>query len=173
MVWRVTKVICEVGLAQVVVVVGAQARAVTLALDGLPVEIVLNEGWAAGMSGSLRIGLGALRPEVQAALLILADQPALKPDLLRMLVARYRATRAPIVAPFFQGRRGNPVLFDRMLFQELLAVQGDQGGRAVIARREDQVERVEVDQAAVLLDVDTRQDYEQAQNGELTGPCGT
>jgi molybdenum cofactor cytidylyltransferase len=163
MVRRVTGVVCEAGLAQVVVVVGAQAEAVTQALDGLPAEIVVNEEWATGLSRSVKVGLGALQPEVQAALLILADQPALTASLLQLLVARYQATQAPIVAPVFQGRRGNPVLFDRVLFPELLAVEGDQGGRAVIARHKDQVESVVVDQAAVLLDVDTQQDCEQAQ----------
>jgi molybdenum cofactor cytidylyltransferase len=54
------------------------------------------------------------------------------------------------------------VLFDRTLFPELLAVTGDQGGRAVIARHGDEVERVEVGEAAALLDVDTRRDYERA-----------
>lgn len=163
MVRRVTEAVCELGLAQVVVVVGAQAGAVTHALEGLPVEITLNEGWTLGLSGSMKIGLRALEPEVQGALLILADQPALTPDLLQMLVTRYQVTRAPIVAPVFRGRRGNPVLFDRMLFPELLAVEGDQGGRKVITRYKEQVESVEVDQAAVLLDVDTQQDYEQVQ----------
>lgn len=163
MVRRVTGAVCELGLAQVLVVVGAQAEAVTKALDGLPVEIVVNEDWAAGLSGSMRVGLEALRPEIQATMLILADQPALTPGLMQTLVAHYEATQAPIVAPLFRGRRGNPVLFDRTLFPELLAVEGDQGGRTVIARHKDQMESIEVDHAAVLLDVDTQQDYEQIQ----------
>lgn len=162
MVRRVTEAVCGAGLAQVVVVVGAHAEAVTQALAGLPVEIIVNQAWAAGLSTSMRMGLRALRPEVQAALLVLADQPALSPDLLKTLVVRYRATKARIVAPCFQGQRGNPVLFDRALFAELLAVTGDQGGRAVIARHGDEVERVEVGEAAALLDVDTRRDYERA-----------
>jgi molybdenum cofactor cytidylyltransferase len=162
MVRRVTEAVCAADLAQVVVVVGAQAEAVTDALTDLPVDIVINKAWADGMSTSLRAGIEALDTEIQAVLVVLADQPALTPSLLRTLVDRYYTTEAPIVVPFYQGQRGNPVLFDRSLFTELLAVEGDRGGRVLISRYQDQVERVDVDDSSVILDVDTRQDYEKA-----------
>lgn len=160
MVRRVVQALDSAGLAQVVVVVGARAEAVKQALEDLPVRIVRNRQWAEGMSGSLRVGVEALRPDIQAAFVVLADQPGLTPDLFRSLVSRYQATNAQIVAPFYGGRRGNPVLFDRVLFADLRAVEGDQGARAFLALHEDLVERVEVDTLAVLLDVDTRQDYD-------------
>ena len=161
MVRRVTEAMCESGLGQVVVVVGAHAEAVTAALAGLPVEIVTNQDWAEGMSTSLRAGLGALGPEVQAVLIALADQPALTPDLLRTLVARHQSSGAPITAPFYRGQRGNPVLFDRNLFPDLLAVEGDRGGRALFARYQGQIECLEVDDPAVIQDIDTYEDYER------------
>jgi molybdenum cofactor cytidylyltransferase len=157
----VVEAVCRAGLAQVVVVVGAHAEAVGQALTGLTVEIVVNEAWAEGMSTSMRAGLGAVWPEIEAVVLVLADQPALTSDLVRTLVARYQATRALIIAPFYQGQRGNPVLFDRALFAELLAVEGDRGGRLLIVSHQEQVERVEVDDPAVIMDIDTRQDYEK------------
>ncbi|MGQ9599339.1 MAG: molybdenum cofactor cytidylyltransferase [Anaerolineae bacterium] len=161
MVRRVTQTVVAAGLAQVIVVIGAQADRVREVLHDLPVEIVVNEQWPAGMSRSLRAGLQAVQPEIQAALIVLADQPTLTPPLLQKLVARYQATRAAIVTPFYQGRQGNPVLFDRSLFAELVAVEGDQGGRSLLARYQAQIERVEVDDPAVILDIDTRDEYEQ------------
>jgi molybdenum cofactor cytidylyltransferase len=163
MVRRVARAVCEAGLDQVVVVTGAHAGEVGRALAGLPVQLAHNRDWQEGMSTSLREGLDALRPEIQAALIVLADQPALTARLLGSLVAHYRATGAPIVAPVLQGKRGNPVLFDRELFDELLAVEGDQGGRAVLTRHAAQVEPVKVDDPAVFFDVDTLQDYAEAQ----------
>lgn len=161
MVRRVTQTVVAAGLAQVIVVIGAQADRVREVLHDLPVEIVVNEQWPAGMSRSLRAGLQAVQPEIQAALIVLADQPTLTPPLLQKLVARYQATRAAIVTPFYQGRQGNPVLFDRSLFAELVTVEGDQGGRSLLARYQAQIERVEVDDPAVILDIDTRDEYEQ------------
>jgi molybdenum cofactor cytidylyltransferase len=160
MVRRVVQAACQAGLAQVVVVVGAEGERVAEVLAGLEVDIVHNPAWEQGMSTSLRAGLDALRPEIEAALLVLADQPGLTPAMLRAVVNGYRTSRAPIVAPFYGGRRGNPVLFARALFAELRQVEGDQGGRALLLRYEQEVVHVHMDDAAILLDVDTRQDYE-------------
>jgi molybdenum cofactor cytidylyltransferase len=96
------------------------------------------------MSTSLRAGLDALRPTAQAALVVLADQPGVDADIVNRLVERYRADRSPIVAPVYRsGIRGNPVLFDRALFDELRAVTGDEGGRSVVARDPERVALVE------------------------------
>lgn len=167
MVRRVTAAACATNLKQVVVVVGAQADAVRQALVSLTVDVVVNESWAEGMSTSVQAGLSALAPGIQAVLIILADQPGLTPELISTLVARYHATRAAIVAPFYQGQRGNPVLFDRSLFDELGAIRGDQGGRMLILHHERALERVEINDPSVLLDVDTRQDYEKTRESRL------
>lgn len=160
MVRRVTEVVCASALDQVIVVVGAHAEKVQASLTGLPVEFVHNQAWQGGLSTSLRIGIRALRPDIGAVLVVLADQPALTSGLVRQLIERYRATRAPVVAPFYRGQRGNPVLFDRSLFPELLAVQGDRGARRVVMRYEEQMERVACDDPAVVQDVDTPKDYQ-------------
>lgn len=161
MVRRVTGAVCAAGLAQVVVVIGAHAEAVGQAVAGLPVELVLNDRWPEGMTSSLHAGLRALRPEIQAALVVLADQPGLTAELIRTMADHYRATGAPIIAPFHQERRGQPVLFGRELFPELLAAGDDQSRREIIARHWDEMARVEVEDLAILRDIDTRQDYEK------------
>jgi len=161
MVRRVAEMTCSAGLAQVIVVVGAQAEAIGKALADLPLELVINEAWAEGMSASLRAGLTALRPDIQAALIVLADQPTLTAQLLRDLAARYAATGAPVIAPYFEGQRGNPVLFDRSLFPRLMAVEGDRGGRAVLQDYDGPLEQVDVTNAAILEDIDTQEDYDK------------
>lgn len=163
---RVSEAVCAIGLEQVVVVIGAHKDVVMEALDGLPATVVVNEDWLRGLSSSLRAGIGALRPEVEATLVVLADQPALTPELLNTLVDRYRATGAPIVAPVHKGKRGNPVLFDRALFPELMEVEGDRGGRMLLKRHQKELEQVETKDPAVLMDIDTWQDYER-----LAGRC--
>ena len=91
-------------------------------------------------------------------MLMLADQPAVSPAVVRLLIDTYRDTRAPIVAPVYGGRRGNPVLFDRCTFGSLRRVAGDQGGRQVIASGEFEVALIEVDDRAVLMDIDRHED---------------
>lgn len=138
---------------QVIVVLGAHFEDIAPSLHGLPVELVYNSAWAQGQSSSMKAGLDAAAPGTQAALFILGDQPRLPADLLHRLVDAHRRTLAPIVAPRHQGRRGNPVLFDRSLFGELLEVEGDTGGRALLRRYEEQIAWVEA-AADVFDDID-------------------
>jgi len=161
MVTRVTEVVCAADLAQVVVVIGAHAQAVAQAVAGLPVEMVRNDRWPEGMTSSLHAGLHALRSEIKATLVVLADQPWLTAELIRAIVDCYHTTGAPVVAPFYQGQRGRPVLFDRSLFPELLAARDDESRREIIARHRDQIARVEVEDPALFRDIDTRQDYQE------------
>ncbi|MCS7259310.1 MAG: molybdenum cofactor cytidylyltransferase [Anaerolineae bacterium] len=145
----------------VVVVVGAQAEDCRAALRGRPVQVVVNPEWAQGQSTSVQAGLAALPPDIDAALFLLADQPAVQSSTLEQLIACYDATRAPLVWPEWNGRRGNPVLFDRRLFPELMALRGDVGARLVLQAHAAEAERVPVSDAGILLDIDTPNDYEK------------
>jgi molybdenum cofactor cytidylyltransferase len=71
------------------------------------------------------------------------------------------STGKRIIAPFYNGRRGNPVLFDVGLFPELLAITGDEGGRSVVERYGADVERLDVDASQAWYDVDTWDGYQQ------------
>jgi molybdenum cofactor cytidylyltransferase len=151
--------VCQAGLDHVVVVLGRDAERVAAALAGLPVRTVVNARYAEGQSTSLRVGLDALRPGTEAAVIALGDQPLPEPELIGRLVATHRQTRQPIVVPRYRDGRGNPVLFGAVLFDELRAVTGDQGGRGVVARDPGRVAEVAVD-APMPADVDTWADYE-------------
>ena len=150
---------------EVVVVLGHRADEVQAALGDRPVRCVFNPNWQAGQSSSVAAGLRALPPDVCAALFILADQPTVQPATIDRLVQRHRQALAPIVAPIYQGgQRGNPVLFDRCTFAELLALQGDSGGRPLIQRYGAQVELVAID-APLPLGIETVADYRR-ESGE-------
>jgi molybdenum cofactor cytidylyltransferase len=145
-------------LDDVVVVLGAQADLVAGALDGLAARRVLNPRYADGQSTSLRAGLDALRPDAEAVVVALGDQPLPDPGLIGRLIAAFRGSGQPIVVPRYRDGRGNPVLFAAALFDELRAVTGDQGGRTVIVRDPSRVTEVAVD-APMPPDVDTPADY--------------
>jgi molybdenum cofactor cytidylyltransferase len=146
---------------QVVVVVGHARDAVAAALAGLPLRLIDNPAYAAGQSTSLRAGIAALGPEVAVALVMLGDQPFVTAAIVERLIAEWRASSAPIVAPSYAGQRGNPVLFARMLFPELLAIQGDQGARTVLAADPSRIRLVPFDDPRPLADIDTPEDYAQ------------
>jgi molybdenum cofactor cytidylyltransferase len=168
MLQHVVDVVLASPVDQTIVVLGHRAGEIGASVrPGLPTaadksaDIVTNEEWQAGLSTSVQAGLQAIRPDVQAALFVLADQPAITPGMIAALLGRYRETGAPIVVPTYQGERGNPALFDRSLFAELMEVRNDQGGRQLIDRYANRTEKVEVGSEAVLVDVDTEEDYQR------------
>jgi molybdenum cofactor cytidylyltransferase len=145
---------------EVVVVLGCQAEAVQQALAGRPVRGVVNAAWDEGLATSLHAGLAAVSPQAAAALFVLGDQPRLTAQTIDRLLAHYRTTRHPIVVPVYMGQRGNPVLFARLIFPELLALQGDVGGRVLLEKQGADVAEVDVGSDEILVDVDTLEDYE-------------
>jgi molybdenum cofactor cytidylyltransferase len=127
------------------------------------VTVVVNPDWAEGQSTSVRAGLDALPENVGAVLFHLTDLPYVTPAVLEALIERHAATLVPVVWPEYEGRRGNPVLFDRVAFPELREVRGDVGGKPVLQAyaRAGTVERVAVDEPGVLLDIDSPRDLPQ------------
>jgi molybdenum cofactor cytidylyltransferase len=88
--------------------------------------------------------------------------PQTPASLVRSLVETHAASLAPIVAPLVDGQRGNPVLFDRDTFPELMELSGDVGGRPLFARYP--VEWVPWHDSGILADVDTQDDYWRLKN---------
>ena len=160
MIEHVVDTVLASAVDEVVVVLGCQAEAVQQALADRPVRGVVNTAWEEGLATSLRAGLAAASPQAEAVLFVLGDQPRLTAQTIDRLLAHYRTTRCPIVVPVYRGRRGNPVLFARSLFPELLALQGDVGGRVLLEKQRADIAEVDVGSDEILLDVDTLEDYE-------------
>lgn len=156
-------------VSQVLVVVGSAYDTVAQALAGLPVELVANPDYAAGQSTSLRAGIAALGPEVAATVVMLGDQPFVTAAIVNALIDAWRAGSAAIVAPTYRGERGNPVLFDRSIFPELLAVTGDQGARGVLRAHASEVQLVPFDDDRPLADIDTPEEYERLRQRIVNG----
>ena len=148
----------------VVLVLGAYAEEIRSQLAAETVgeaRVVMNREYETGMASSLRTGLAALSSDVDGAVIVLGDQPLVRPATLDRIIEEYRRTGAQIVIPQFGGTRGNPVLLDRSLFAEAMALEGDVGCRAIFAEHPDGIVYVEVDDPGVLLDVDNREDFER------------
>jgi molybdenum cofactor cytidylyltransferase len=137
---RTARLALEVGCAPVVVVLGFEAERVGAALAGLHVATVVNAKWSSGMGSSLACGAVAARrarPEMDALLTLVCDQPRLTAEHLRRLLAFHASSgSAAITASAYSGRAGVPAVFSRSLFEELERIEGDRGARDLIARHE-------------------------------------
>ena len=131
----------DAGLEPVIVVISGDRR-LRAALDGLQVTLVENAQPERGISSSIALGIQALNDKQLSALIGVADQPYLTVEAIRELLAASRPGR--MVVPRYNGYRGNPVIFDRRFFPELLGLDGDRGGQRVVAAHPDAVIEVQL-----------------------------
>ena len=156
--------LCEAELDHEVVL-GREAEAVRACVADLGSGFVVNPEFATGMSSSLRAGVAYAVDRWRTAdglLVALGDQPLAGSGIVEVLVDHFRrapeqGTKPLIFAPRYRGDIGNPVLFDRTLAPELLAVRGDRGARSVVEQDPARVCYVEFDRSAPR-DVDTPED---------------
>jgi molybdenum cofactor cytidylyltransferase len=140
----------------VIVVTGHQHEQVEAALQGLDVRRVHNPSFADGLSTSVKSGLAAVPAEADGAIVCLGDMPQVRAPLIDKLVAAFDPERGGLVViPTIGGKRGNPVVWSRRFFPELMALEGDVGARNMIARYAEAVVEVPLTDTAALIDVDT------------------
>jgi molybdenum cofactor cytidylyltransferase len=155
---RAARAALDAGINDVIVVIAAGDDHIVGTLHGLRVRIVENPDHAEGIASSIRAGVAAVAPAHAGALVMLADMPLIAPRHLLPLLEAF-VERESIVVPYYCGRRGNPVLWGRDYFGELTTLSGDVGARALLERHSDRVIRIEAPDDAVLVDVDTPQDW--------------
>jgi molybdenum cofactor cytidylyltransferase len=140
----------------VVVVTGHQRDKVEAALAGLPVKFVHNPHFADGLGTSLKTGIAALPAEADGAIVCLGDMPQVDAALIDRLIGAFDPDHgALVVLPTIDGKRGNPVVWSRRFFPDLMAVEGDVGARYLIGRYTEAVAEVPLTGTAALTDVDT------------------
>ncbi len=152
------------GASEIVLVLGARADEIRSQTGLERVTVVVNPEYEQGMGTSIGAGLKALSKGVDAALIVLADQPFVQAATLNQLIAHYEKARPQIVIPVFKGFRGNPVLLDRSVFDEVMGLPGDVGCRAIFGDHTQGIHKVAVDDVGVLLDADTTDDVAELEN---------
>ena len=140
----------------VIVVTGHQRERVEAALEGLTVRLVHNPDFSLGLGTSLRAGIAAVPAEADGVVVCLGDMPQVDAALIDRLISAFDPERGALaVMPTIEGRRGNPVLWSRRFFPDLMAIEGDVGARHLIDRYGEAVVEVPVAGKAALVDVDT------------------
>jgi molybdenum cofactor cytidylyltransferase len=164
------RIVAEQALASkaqgVVVVTGHQADQVERVLQGLKVTFVRNPDFAEGLASSVKAGIAAVPQGADGAVICLGDMPLISAHLIDRLIETFAPDRGNLIAvPVSDGRRGNPVLWSRRFFNELMTLDGDIGARHLIAKHSEAVAEVPVEGFEAFLDIDTPQALEAARQG--------
>jgi CTP:molybdopterin cytidylyltransferase MocA len=152
------------GLDQPIVVLGAAREEIQAKVDLSGRVVAVNEDWESGQTASFKIGLNLLPSEAEAFLLFPVDTPLVTIDDVDFLVAAYRRERdltKEIFIPSYGLRRGHPVLFRRLVAEEILALRDEAPARTVLNIRPQRIRYVDFQDPYVLMDMDTPEDYDR------------
>ena len=163
---RVLIALSGAGVDEVAVVLGHRAAEVEAAVRDFPVTLVHNADYQQGQASSVRAGLAALSPKLDAVIVAVADQPLLNSQDVTALIGAYKKLKAGapdasgVIVPYVGDERANPVLLDAALREEILAGEADFGCRQWIAGNPQRVHRFETDNRHYCVDVDTPEDLQ-------------
>lgn len=167
---RTAQAVSRAGFAEVVVVAGEEAPAISAALEGLSCRALTAPDWEEGMAASLRCGLAALAPRTRGVFIFLGDMPLVPVSLCGELAAL--ADLAGYAArPAVAGKPGHPAAFTRAAFADLAALSGDRGAHRLLSGRTSGVAYLETADPGVLMDIDAPADLaaaERAWNARAT-----
>ena len=155
------------GVSPLIVVLGHQRERAERELAGLPCQVAWNPDFEQGITSSLRAGLSVLEgmPDARAAMVMLADMPFVTEEMIATMIARYRASRAPLVVSDYEGVHAPPMLYGPSLFEELMAMTETGCGKQVVKRHRHEAE-ILTWPAAALSDLDRPEDYARVR-GEI------
>lgn len=152
---RAVETAIAAGRGKVIVVTGHMADAVADCIDDLPVQKVFNPTFMTGLASSLKCALRTTSPTCSGVLVHLADMPEITASQMRALCDVFEENNGNcIVRAVSNGKRGNPVILPRALFDAVFSLEGDVGAHAIIEGSGLSIHEVELGKAA-SMDIDT------------------
>ena len=148
---------------EIVVVLGHEREKIQEQVDLSGVSVVVNDQYKKGQTSSFQCALRSLNRETKAFLNLPVDHPLVTRREIDAVVRAYRSreSEAKIFLPEFEGDPGRPVLFDRSLAAEILALEVGQPVRGIIKEHQQEVSRVPVGNPHTMKDMDTPEDYQE------------
>lgn len=151
-------------LDEVVVVLGRAAEEVRERVDFGAARVVENPVFVEGCSSSYRAGIGALKTESAAIMIILGDLPGITPEIINRLAGAWREQDAPIALCSYEGRKGHPMIFARSMFSQLVDLHGDKAAWKLVDANAARVQEVHFN-LPYPDDINTPEDFERLATG--------
>jgi molybdenum cofactor cytidylyltransferase len=157
---RVVDTLLAAGVGEVIVVLGHLADRVRRVLGERPVQTVVNARYQEGMLSSVKCGVRATRPEHDAVLVALGDQPHIDADVVMDIIHHYRTGNMGIVIPRYGSKKGHPIIIDLCKYREtILNLPEDIGLNALMQGHADDVRLLDIATEDIVRDIDVPEDY--------------
>jgi len=161
---RAAEAVSQSDIDEIIVVTGYMDSDVCAALEGLAYSNVFNARYESGMGSSIAAGASFLaNHSVGAVMICHGDMPFIRTETINTLINTYRRSKAGIIVPYYDDKRGHPVLFDAVYLPDLMELDGQAGARGIIERYKSVVTAVSVSDPGVLIDIDTDENLASGQ----------
>ena len=158
----------ESRLDWVVLVLGHEHQSILQALGSKVrhprLEVVINHNYREGQSSSLKTGLVSVQKAFPSVMYLLADQPMINSTIIDFLLDQFHGSEKEICVPVFEGHRGNPTIFKRSTYEEIMVLDGDIGARDIIAKNPRRVVYAKVKDPLCFFDIDSPEDLKKLQD---------
>lgn len=148
----------------IIVVLGAWKDEITRVAGQLPVQFCQNDNFKEGMLSSVICGIRSLPENTCAAMIFPGDQPEISEKVINAVADSFKKTGKGIIVASYNGKRGHPILITNKYFPEIEKLDPEKGLRGLSLKFPGDVLEVNVDDAMILKDIDTREDYLDAVN---------
>ena len=142
------------------IILVTQYEEIKEALVEQPIQIIMNKNSELGISHSIKLGISD-NIEADAYMFMVCDQPFILLESMEKLIDRFMKSNKGMACVQYEGKLGNPTMFSRKYTKELLSLNGDVGGKSIIKKHLDDLEKVEISHKVELMDIDTREEFEK------------
>ena len=142
------------------IILVTQYEEIKVALVEQPIKVIMNKNSELGISHSIKIGISD-DMKADAYMFMVCDQPFISLESLETLIDRFIKSNKGMACVEYNGSLGNPTIFSGKYIQELLSLNGDAGGKSIIKKHVDDLEKVQIIHEVELMDIDTREELEK------------
>ena len=147
----------KVNFSERLVVLGFAYETILRKINNYDINIINNPDWEAGQSESVKLGVNYLIfKNVNAILFLLVDQPQISSSMINKVLTEFAYNKPNIIVHDYHGQNRHPILFSHKVFQELLKIKGDKGGRQLFDKYSPK--KIELSDDYLAIDVDTYDD---------------
>ena len=144
---------------EIIVVLGKDSSLIKNKVNDKRVKCVINKDYRNGISSSIKKGLKKVNKDNIGAMICLADMPLIKTRTYNQIIHSYYQNNRKNIIPYFEHIRGNPVLFDKLYFKDLMKIEGDEGARILIKKHPEIFFNLTVLDQGIIKDIDDANQY--------------
>ena len=152
------KNILDSSIDELIIVIGHQKEIIKKAIDdNEKIKFVFNKDFKSGIASSIKTGINNLSEKTEIFFICLGDMPLIKPNIYNKLINS--KNNKEIIAPFYKGQQGNPVLFSRSMKDRIMSIKGDVGAKEIIKLNNDKLLKIEVSEECITKDLNTQDSF--------------